>query len=97
MKFHPWPVESYTSIPQHLLSNCFSGFLLTFGGSAPPDCRYIGGQYSGGLALQKLGRKRERWATHLIRTPSKVSALDAEQYNTPSGISIGTPAKLELP
>jgi hypothetical protein len=37
----------------------------------------------GGLALQKLGRKRERWATQLSRTPSKASARDerAAQYS----------------
>jgi hypothetical protein len=52
---------------------------------------------SGELALQKLGRKIERWATQLSRTPSKAGARDAEQHSTPSGSSLFTLAKLELP
>jgi hypothetical protein len=52
---------------------------------------------SGGLALQKLGRKRERWATQLSRTSGKASARDADQKGSPSGGSLVTLAKLELP
>jgi hypothetical protein len=50
-----WTVESYTSIPQHLHSNVFLKFYLVLEGYHPRVV-YI----SGGLALQKLGRKRER-------------------------------------
>jgi hypothetical protein len=66
-------------------------------------CLILEGQHrrivyiSGGLALQKLGQIIARWATQLSRTPSKASAHDAEQHSTPSGSSLVTLAKLELP
>jgi hypothetical protein len=87
-----WTVESYTSIPPHLHSKSLHRVLLIFGGVAPPDCLY-----KRGLALQKLCRQRERWATQLSRTPSKDSARDAKQHSTSSGSSLVTLANLELP
>jgi hypothetical protein len=64
---------------------------LGFGWVAPLD--YI----SGGLALQKMGRKRETWATQLSRAPSKAGARGAEPHSTLSECSFFTLAKLELP
>jgi hypothetical protein len=70
-------VESYTSIPPHLHSKSLPRGLLTFGGIVPPGCLYKRWACS-----PKLGRKRERWATQLSRTPSKASDRDAEQHST---------------
>jgi hypothetical protein len=86
-----WTVESYTSIPLHLHSDVFIYVYLHLEGK---HRRLV--YNSGGLALQKLGRKREV-GTQLSRNLSKGSARDAEQHSTSGGSSSVTRAKLELP
>jgi hypothetical protein len=87
-----WTVQSYTSIPPHLHSKNLVEFYLLL---KRQHRRIV--YICGGLALQKLVRKRERWATQMSRTPSKASARDAEQHSSPSGNSLVTLSKLELP
>jgi hypothetical protein len=90
--FPDWTVDSYASILAHLHSKDLPRFHLLLEGST---ARIV--LINGGLALQNLGRKRERWATQLSRTPNKASARGAEQHSTPNGSSLVTLAKLELP
>jgi hypothetical protein len=87
-----WTIESYTSIPPHLHIKGIPGVLITFGGVAPPDCLY-----NRRACSSKAGSEEREGATQLSRTPSKASARDAEQHSTPSGRSLVTLAKLELP
>jgi hypothetical protein len=49
----------------------------------------------GGLALRKLGRKRERWATRLNR--AKLAPATQINHSNRSGSPLVTLAKLELP
>jgi hypothetical protein len=67
-------------------------FRLLFRGLAPPDCLYKRRPCS-----PKVGSEEREGATQLSRTPSKASARDSEQPHTPSGSSLVTLAKLELP
>jgi hypothetical protein len=68
-------------------------FSLNFGGVAPPDCLYMRRDCS----QQAGSEERERWASQLSRTPSKAGARDSEQHSSPSGSSLVTLPKLEIP